>query len=55
MTSVRTRMGDLPGSAWISTSRCENGAACAINVTDALGTKTSIAARATSTIIKLAM
>src|SRR2546423_3607861 len=40
---TRTWIGALPGSAWISMSRCEKGAACAMRVTDALGTNTAMA------------
>ena len=55
MTLVRTRIGAFPGSAWISTSRSENGAALAISVTDALGTNTAAADSPTSSIMSAVM
>ena len=42
-TLVRTRIGALPGCAWISTAFWENGWACATSVTEAEGTYTTMA------------
>ena len=39
----RTLIGGFPCWAWISTSFCVNGCACATNVTDAEGTNTAAA------------
>src|SRR2546427_4170862 len=48
MTLARTRIGALPGCAWISTSRSEKGCACAMSVTDAEGTRMAAAPSPTS-------
>src|SRR5437870_13692242 len=55
MTLIRTRIGALPGSALISTSRSEKGAALAMIVTAALGTKTATAESPTSSISSAVM